>query len=297
MVMMLRWFLTLLFAAMAFGQGNHPPVDSPQPPPDLDRALRARITAFYDLLVNRQYRRAEEIVAPDTRDIYYERDKPRYISFELKSIKYSDNFTRAEATTIVKVPPTSAMIPVPMDTPVASIWRLMDGAWYWSIPKINVTDLLKSMTGVASSPDSKADPVQPVPPPPGMNLPTGMGLPAGAGLPSGSNLPGGMGTPASIPMMGTGEGAVPKLILDQSDVTLKASGTQKVTLTNTGSAPMTLFLLGKLPGIEATFDHATLKEGERAVLSIKAGKGAKNGNLLIGVTETKEMTSLPVFVK
>jgi hypothetical protein len=296
MVMMLRCFLTVLFAAVAFGQAN-PPAVSPQPPPELDRALRARINAFYDLLVNRQYRRAEEIVAPDTRDVYYERDKPRYISFELKSIKYSDNFTRAEATTIVKVPPTSAMIPVPMDTPVASIWRLMDGAWYWSIPKINVTDLLKSMTGVAASPDGNAAPAPPVPPPPGMSLPTGMGLPTGAGLPSGTDLPGGMGTPASIPMMGTGEGAAPKLSLDRPDVTLKASATEKVTITNAGAAPMTLFLLGKLPGIEATFDQTTIKEGERAVLSIKAAKGAKSGNLLIGVTETKEMISVPVFVK
>jgi hypothetical protein len=287
MDMMLRWPLLVLVAAIASAQGV-PQAGSPLPPPDLDRALRARVSAFYDLLVKHQFRQAEEIVAPDTRDIYYEREKPRYMGFELKSIKYSENFTHAEVVTTIQMPAANAMLPGIMATLVTSIWRLIDGAWYWSVPKINVTDLLKSMSSGAT--DSA-----PAAPPP---LPGNLALATGnMTLPSGTGLPGGMGTPASIPMMGMGEGGAPKLTVDPPEVKLSASSAQKVTITNTGSSPMTLFLLGKIPGVEATFDHATIKEGEKAILSIHAAKSAKDGTLLIGVTETKEMISLPVFVR
>lgn len=289
---MLRALILPLLAAASLAQTAAPTPASPQPPADVDRALRARVTAFYDLLVKHQYRKAEELIAPDSRDIYYEREKPRYLKFEVTSIKYSEDFTRADVVVTANQPVTGGIILAPMDIAIPGVWRLLDGAWYWSIPKVDVVDLVRSMTGGASAtPDGKA-----VAPPPAMPGAPGFSptLPA---LPGAANLPAGMGRPEAIPMMGAGESSAPQFSLDRSAVVLKPSTTEKVTITNASSAPMTLFVLGKLPGVETTFDHPLIKPGEKAVLSLQAGKEAKAGILVIGVTETKSMVSLPVSVK
>lgn len=281
-------FLSLL-AASSFAQTAAPPTPSPAVPPDVDRALRARVTAFYDLLVHHQYRKAEEFVAPDTRDIYYERDKPRYLGFTLTSIAYSEEFTRASVVATIKMPATSSLIPVPMDTPVTSIWRLLDGAWYWSFPKVSVTDLLKSMNGSQpASPDVAAVAVPS--PMPG-------NLTATPALPSNPNLPGGMGRPESMPMMGAGEQVIPQFRVDRASVTVQQASSEKVTITNGGSAPMDLFVLGKLAGVETTLDRTRINPGEKAVLTIRAAAGAKDGMLVIGAGDNQGMMTLPVTVK
>jgi hypothetical protein len=285
---MVRTLFVPLLATLSWAQTAAPPPAPPQPSADVDRALRARVKAFYDLLVNHQYRKAEELVAPDSREIYYEGDKPRYLKYEVKSIKYSEDFTRADVVVTVKLP-LIGLILTPIDTDITGVWRLLDGAWYWSLPKINVVDHIRAMAGGGpASPGTQAAAIPPL-----MPGNTGL-LPS---LPSAVNLPGGMGRPESIPMMGVGESSKPQFNMDRAQVTLKPSTTEKVTITNASSAPMTLFLLGKLTGIEATFDHPLIQPGEKAVLSLQASAGAKDGVLVIGVTETKAVASLQVFVK
>ena len=58
--------------------------------------MRARIQEFFDLHVKTQYRKAEELVAEDTKDYFYTHDKPTYLSCEITKIDYSENFTKAE---------------------------------------------------------------------------------------------------------------------------------------------------------------------------------------------------------
>jgi hypothetical protein len=288
---MLRALILPLLAAASLAQtaAPAPPPASPQPPPGVDSALRARVSAFYDLLVKHQYRKAEELIAPESRDIYYEREKPRYLKFEVTSIKYSEDFTRADVVVTAKQPVTGGLILTPMDIALPGIWRLLDGAWYWYIPKMNVLDLVRSMAGGASAePDGKAAAAPPA-------MPGAPGFPPS--LPGAANLPAGMGRPEAIPMMGVGEATAPHFSVNRESVVLAPSTTEKVTITNDSSAPMTLFILGKLPGIETTFDRPLIQPGEKAVLSLQAAAGAKSGTLLIGVTETKAMVSLPVFVK
>src|SRR5712692_6584417 len=66
-----------------------------KPPADVDEALRSRIAKFYQAHVDKKFRQADEYVAEDTKDFYYEASKPAYLDFEIKSIAYSDNFTKA----------------------------------------------------------------------------------------------------------------------------------------------------------------------------------------------------------
>jgi len=293
---MLRVPLAVLFAAVLLAQTAVPPQASPQPAAEVDRALRGRITEFYDLLVSRQYRKAEDLVAADYRDTYYNADKPRYMGYQVTGIAYSADFTRAEVAVAVKLPPISPLNPVPMDMPVTTIWRLVDGAWYWSLPKLDVMDIMRALAGGKAAPEASGAPAPPRLPGEA-NLPAG--LPAGLmlppGLPGNPNLPAGMGRPEA--MLGAAESTAPQFNMDPAEVAMKPSTAVRVTIASTSSEPITLFLLGNLPGIEAAFDRALVRPGEKTVLTIHAAAGAKSGALLIGVTETKAMITLPITVR
>jgi hypothetical protein len=293
--MMFRSLLPVLFAALLHAQ-TAPPAPAGQPPADVDRALRARITAFYNLIVKHDYRRAEELVAPDTREVYYEREKPRYLSFEITSIAWSENYTHAEVVVTARVPTVMPMNPVPLEQQITGIWRLLDGAWYWAPPKVGVTDLVKSMFGAPKGDVPEGGQIIRVAPGAGTALPDLNAAGGGTVLPSNMNLPGGMGRPESM-QLGTMPISTGHLQVDRPSVTISSSSSEKVTLTNGGPTPMTFFVLGKLDDVEATFDPPSIKPGGKAVLTLKAGPHAKGGPLLIGVTENNEIVSLRIAVK
>src|ERR1035437_3723409 len=125
-----RFALFALIAASAFAQPNEP--FKPKPPADVDAALRARLQEFFDLHVKGQPRKAEELVAEDTKDFFYGRNKPKYISCEISRIDYSENFTKANAMMLcdqyIMVPGFSDH---PMKVPTPSTWKLENGKWYW----------------------------------------------------------------------------------------------------------------------------------------------------------------------
>ena len=112
-----------------------------KPPADVDRALRARINEFYQDHVKGEFRKAEALVAEDTKDYFYDGNKPHYLSFELVSIKYSDDFQKAEA--LVKVE-QRVLLPgfdgKPMIFPIPSFWKLENGEWYWYVDKEKMYD-------------------------------------------------------------------------------------------------------------------------------------------------------------
>src|ERR1700724_3603210 len=70
-------------------------------PPEVDEALRARVAKFYQAHVDGKPRRAEELVAEDTKDYFYTARKPQYLSFQIIKIDYTDTFTKATVTTMV----------------------------------------------------------------------------------------------------------------------------------------------------------------------------------------------------
>src|SRR5712691_2050487 len=83
--------LTLSAASWLLAQADNP---FNRPPAGVDEALRARITAFYQLHVKGDFRHAEAYVAEDTKDFFYTNNKPQYLSFEIGRIDSSKNFTR-----------------------------------------------------------------------------------------------------------------------------------------------------------------------------------------------------------
>jgi hypothetical protein len=254
---MVRVFALLVGCASCFAQA---PADLfNRPPADIDRALRARISEFYQDHVDGKFRQADALVAEDTKDFYFESNKPKYLSFEIQRIDYSEGFTRAKATILCE---QYVMMPgfanKPLKVPTPSTWKLVDGQWYWYVDQ-NV--LRQTPFGVMK---------------PGSGAPSG--LPS---LPSGKDM-------AFI---------FTQLKADKSAVSLKPGAEEQVTVTNSAQGQVTLSLTGTLPGVEAKLDRMNLGAGEKAVVTLRAGNHAKPGVLNLRVEQTNQVIPIQVRIE
>jgi hypothetical protein len=116
-----------------FGLAAQAPSDKAAVPPEVDQALRARIQKFYQAHVDGKFRVADEVVAEDSKDFFFEMEKVRYLSFEIAKIDYSENFTRATATVNCEEEMTVPMVGArtKVKRPLQSTWKLVDGQWWW----------------------------------------------------------------------------------------------------------------------------------------------------------------------
>jgi len=254
---MFRVALALLLVAAAFAQTAPPPAE--KPPAGVDQALRARVTEFYSLMKSREYRKAEGLIADDTKDYYYNGSKPAIKQFEVLDVEWSDGFTHARVTTRCT---EAVMIPgfpvgdVSLNLP--STWRLESGTWYLFV------DQSKMFSPV------------------GLQFKDHPG-PAPAGMPK------------DIPQ--TAGFVMGKLQADKQTVRLAPGETEQVTLIN-GSAGIVSLEPGYPPkGIEVTLDRADVGHGEKAILTLKAGKEPTPGVYSLRVVPTQETISIDVQVK
>ena len=228
-----------------------------KPPADVDRALRARISEFYQDHVDGKFRQADALVAEDTKEFYFASNKPKYLSFEIQRIDYSEGFTRAKATILCE---QYVMMPgftdKPLKVPTPSTWKLVDGQWYWYVDQ---SALRQSPFGVMQ---------------PGTG--PSSGLPA---VPTGKDL----------------DFIFTQVKADKSVVSLKPGVEEQVTLTNSARGQVSLELTGKLTGVEVKLDRMNLGHGEKAILTLRAGKDAQPGVLSLRVEQTNQV--IPIQVK
>jgi len=126
-------------------------------PPAVDEALRARITKFFQIHVDGKFRQAEPLIAEDTKDFYYTANKPKYLSFEIRDITYSDDFTKAKAIVVTKmVVMAPGFLDKPVAVPIPSRWKVENGDWYWYVDpdELNVTPFGKMKAGTGGSASS-----------------------------------------------------------------------------------------------------------------------------------------------
>jgi hypothetical protein len=254
---MLRLSLLALLAALSFAQDASEVFN--KPPARVDRALRQRIDEFYLYHVKQQFRKADGLVARDTKEYFYSHNKPPYLSCETGKIEYSDNFKRAKATVIcaqyVMVP---GFAEKPLKVPFGSTWKVERGKWYWYVDQ----EALK-------------------------NTPFGKGTPGARGA--------GGGLPAAMP--DNADFVMSLVKADRGSVSLKPGQSERVTIRNGAPGIMDISLAGTIPGVEAKLDHATLKVGDQAVLTLQAGDGAKSGLVHVRVEQTGQMIPIRVSVQ
>jgi hypothetical protein len=255
-------YRTLILASLAAAVFAQDPADLfNRAPADVDQALRARITEFFHYHVTGEHRKAEALVAEDTQDYFYNNNKPRYISFEIKSIEYSDGYTKAKALITVKM---AVMLPgfngKVMDIPTGSYWKLVDGKWYWY--------LTKAMQNAS---------------------------------PMGEMHPGPPSADATAPAMPTIPASLNELFAqvkaDKAAVAVKPGASDQVVIFNGMVGPINLTVEGKIDGIQAAFDRSEINPGEKATLTVKATDGAKAGELTVHVRQTSQTIPIQVTLK
>jgi hypothetical protein len=114
-----------------------------QPSPaaaEIEGVLRDRVRVFYQLMVDKAYRRAEAMVAEESKDAYYDRPKPDITMFRIISVEISDAGRRAKVTIRA-----NARVLIPgagsqqFELPLISSWKLESGVWMWFLDR----DLLR----------------------------------------------------------------------------------------------------------------------------------------------------------
>ena len=256
---MLRFILLAIFATGSFAQNAGDVFN--KPPADVDEALRARITEFFDLHVKGEFRKAEALVAEDTQDLYYSSSKTKYVSFEIGRIDYSEDFTRAKATVLCE---QYIMLPgflgKPMKIPIPSTWKLVDGTWYWYVDpeSLRMTPFGKMNPGTARESAPKTIPA----------------------------------IPTTVP-----DYIYEQVKADKASVSLKVGESEQVTVTNSAPGTMNISVTGSLPGVEVKLDRTVLNTGEKAVLTFQASNEAQSGVLSIQVEQTNQVIPIQVAIK
>jgi hypothetical protein len=252
-----------LFAAVSSAQTDNP---FNRPPAEVDQALRARATEFFEYHVKGEFRKAESLVAEDTKEFFYTHNKPRYLGIEISRIEYSENFTRAKVVVICEqyVMMPGFLSDKPFKVPTPSTWKVEGGKWYWYVdPDVLLQTPFGKMT-------------------PGPATGSNPSVPAVPSL-------------GSVPT--TPDFLFTQVKADKQSVSLKAGESDQVTFLNGAPGTITLALQGKLPGIEAKFDRTSFPAGEKAVLTLKAGSDAKPGVLNVQVEQTTQLIQIQVTVK
>jgi hypothetical protein len=229
-----------------------------KPPAKVDKELRARIDEFYQDHVKQQFRKADSLVAADTKEFFYIQNKPAYLSCEVGRVDYSEKFTRAKATVLCE---QYVMLPgfadKPIKVPIPSTWKLEKGKWYWYVDQ----------AALHQTPFGK--------------------MTAGAGPPTG-------GLPAALP--DNADFVLNLVKADKETVELKPGMSEKVTITNSAPGNMDLTIVGRIPGVEASLDHAQMKVGDRAVLTLKAGDKPQSGLFSLRIEQTGLVIPIQVVI-
>jgi hypothetical protein len=206
-------------------------------PPEVDEALRARVATFFQAHVDGKFRRADEVVAEDSKEVFFAMEKTRYISFEIVRISYSENFTKAKVVTALEMdwrsPRTGVMRVKP---PMTSLWKLEDGQWYWyTVPQKEWE------------------------------------------TPFGNMKPGPDPDPGKSPIIGLFKGVDPATVLNSVKASAKEvrlssyePSTAQVTVTNTMQGKVRVSLnLAPMKGLTAKFDKTELEQNETATLTFE----------------------------
>jgi hypothetical protein len=102
----------------------------PKAPPEVEEALRSRVTQYYTLYQQGQYRQSEAYISPEGRDAYYAIRKNTIYGFEIKDIQIAPDLQSAKVTVACRTNVAVQTQGSRMTLPVFSQWKQIDGEWY-----------------------------------------------------------------------------------------------------------------------------------------------------------------------
>jgi hypothetical protein len=120
--------ITIFWAAALVSFAQTPPAS---PSPEVDKALRSRVTAFFEYEKEGNFRKAYDLVAEESRDYYFSVSKQKGLPFSIDDVQYADNFSLAtvKATVTKQMGLSGQQVEVP--SVVTTLWKLEKGEWVW----------------------------------------------------------------------------------------------------------------------------------------------------------------------
>lgn len=308
---MLRVIILTLVTVVLFGQGPQAaPVKAPQPDPqrppiEVDAALRARVSQFYQDEIDRKFYRALQLVAEDTRDYFVESSKAPYLGFQLDTISYSDGFTKAAVVAMVsRLVPVEGFMGHPLPTKMTTRWKLENGQWcYYVDPRdLRVTPfgpapptMFSTPGGAPATPPRPAAPVTPATPAAGTP-----GLPAAPGTPVQPRMSGVPGLRAG--MLGVPPSNIPRTLLADTDsIQLKSSGASSGQVTISNPTPFSANVTVSYPtetGLTVKLDPPTIYPNQKAILSVQSSGAGKTGKAPVTISLKVQQTNqvIPISI-
>src|SRR5258708_338192 len=102
------------------------------PPSEVDQALRARVSEFYQCHVDGTFRKSyDTLVAEESKDFYFANSKQSYLSYQIDKINYADNFTRAHVILTTELIWQAHLEKHKVKVQTHSDWKIEKGKWYW----------------------------------------------------------------------------------------------------------------------------------------------------------------------
>lgn len=106
-----------------------------------DSSLPARVKSFYDCYVSGHFRQADELVAPESKDAFFDSAKNRFRSYDVSRIDVSDGGNTADVVLVVDTDFQFGGRAVPIKMPMVAHWKKVNNAWYWFAPVRDVSPL------------------------------------------------------------------------------------------------------------------------------------------------------------
>jgi hypothetical protein len=259
----LRFAPALLLAIAVYAQAPSDLFE--KAPPPVDEALRARVSKFYQAHVNGKPRLADQYVAEDSKDAFFEADKTHFKGFEITRITYEEHFTKARVVTTCDSVMLVGSRPMEVKIPLTTLWKLVDGEWFWyALPRSETVDTpFGKMTG---------------------------------GKGAGGSAPFANRTPAELAAE-----ILKQVKVDRSEVRLSSyePASAEVTVTNGMPGSINLRLeYAAFAGFKASLDRATLGSGEtaRIRLECKPENKAPKPTLTVQLQVEQTAQSIPIRV-
>jgi hypothetical protein len=131
---MRKWILAAFVSCAVVAAQTKPTDVFEKATPDIENALRENIGKFFKAHIEGKFRLAEEVIAEDSKDFYYNMEKQRYLGYEIIRINYEENFTKATVVTAVEVEWRSPRVGVMrVKPPMTSLWKIDNGKWCWYV--------------------------------------------------------------------------------------------------------------------------------------------------------------------
>ncbi len=265
--LMRTWVCLVLAGSAVFGQNQAALFE--KAPAEIDEALRSRVTNFYQLHVEGKFRAADEFVAEDSKDEYFNADKTRCRSFDIMKISYTENFTRASVVitcdTDFMMPMAAA--PIPVKRPISSKWKTMDGQWMWYVDPVSNEPVATPFGMRGGTPQPGAAPAAPL-----------------------DYKPVDLATVSSLV----------KTDKQQVNFDPAKAGEERVVVTNGMPGTVTLALRpAQLEGFELKLDRTSLQQGQTATLAIqyKPSPGRRPSAAVVTVIVSPTMKEIPIQIR